>query len=45
MLEVPEDFDVRYFAKMLVGGRDQEFQELEFCSNGRFRFASCPRQV
>ena len=40
MLEVPEDFYVRYFAKMVVGGgRDQEFQEFEFCSNGRFRFA------
>ena len=40
MLEVPEDFYVRYFAKMVVGGgRDQEFQEFEFCSNGRFRYA------
>eukprot|EP00435_Cladocopium_sp_Y103_P068707 s612_g32.t1 len=40
MLEVPEDFYVRYFAKMVIGGgRDHEFQEFEFCSNGRFRFA------
>ena len=38
MIEVPEDFYVRYFAKMLVG-RDREFQEFEFCGNGRFRFA------
>eukprot|EP00438_Fugacium_kawagutii_P033251 Skav210263 [mRNA] locus=scaffold1993:113694:115099:+ [translate_table: standard] len=32
IVEVPEDFYVRYYAKMVLGGgRDQEFQEFEFC--------------
>eukprot|EP00434_Breviolum_minutum_P015752 symbB.v1.2.013878.t1/scaffold991.1/size149480/13 len=40
LVEVLEDFYVRYFAKMVVErSRDQEFQEFEFCGDGRFRFA------
>ncbi|CAJ1435842.1 unnamed protein product [Effrenium voratum] len=38
LLEVPNDFYVRYFAKKSVGD-DYEFHEFEFCSSGRFRFA------
>ena len=40
LVEVLEDFYLRYFAKMVVErSRDQEFQEFEFCGDGRFRFA------
>lgn len=42
MLEVSDDFYVRYLAKRTIFGRmemDHEFHEFEFCSSGRFRFA------
>mmetsp|Transcript_37578 Transcript_37578/g.70060 ORF Transcript_37578/g.70060 Transcript_37578/m.70060 type:complete len:274 (-) Transcript_37578:145-966(-) len=38
MVEVSDEFYVRYFARMALG-RDTEFHEFEFCQDGRFRFA------
>ena len=39
LIEVSDDFYVRYFARRRSGTVDQELHEFEFRSSGRFRFS------